>query len=176
MIFSYNASVSLPCSKIARTISIRRSSRLQPLTQPCSHPRICTSSRFPCASLRYRAINGTVQSSLSSPTTADTCAALIASPSATRFMMATSSTANPSINSCVISIIPSQYIIQNRQRGKSWQRCCHSKFCRPHAPAITKPPRTKRGARCAHAVLCRLTLSPLRGSAPRNAPATTAVP
>ena len=68
-----SSSVSLPCSSIDPRIVCRRSSSSRRYSSRSSNVRRCVSSRLLVASLRYRAMKGTVAPPSSSVTAADTC-------------------------------------------------------------------------------------------------------
>src|SRR5262245_26757273 len=79
-----NSSVSLPCSSIEASTVARRSSSSRRYWSRSSRVRSWPSSRLPVASLRYRAMNGTVAPSSSSRTAAATRPSSTASSSARR--------------------------------------------------------------------------------------------
>ena len=79
-----NSSVSLPCSWMEASTADRRSSSSRRYCRRSASIRSWPSSRLPVASLRYRAMNGTVAPSSSSRTAAATRTSSTASSSARR--------------------------------------------------------------------------------------------
>ena len=84
MICAASASSSLPCDAIDSSTADRRSSSSRRYRSRSSSVRSCVSSSIPVASLRYRAMNGTVAPPSSRSTAAETWFSRTPSSSAIR--------------------------------------------------------------------------------------------